>query len=464
VKKFYYSFLLLALFIGISSASAKVDIVGDFGANYGGSDNDRFYSLDWFSDGSYVAVGSTKSSFGTITNSGEEDGLVVIYDKNNNVKKEFTWVSEDTNKSERFYEVKVIDDQSFLACGDATLEGYCVKFKTDGSVVWTRKIGNVSTTNKYSIYKLNNGNFLISNDNVLSRYYILKSTGEIESNVTIGDNQYSGGKITEFVAFNNNIIGVGQSNVTGNTSLFKISNTGELLDTKVFSSDTSSIIDDVDVLDNNLLLSIETGVCNNNCVDVFGNNHNSSGALAIVDPSYNIVKSADLGLAGVSKIVTNIVDDYIVVTANSGDGIHSYLMYFDKSLNLVKKNEYKFEDRSHFSFEDSKINPLNKNVYIVGYIAKEYGTIRNNGGIDAFVMSAHPVVTNESNQSNGSSVVNPSNDTSSENKTEVKEEKKEPIENPETGAFVNTLFVIGLATILAVVVINIRNKKKLFRL
>ena len=460
MKKFYYSFLLLALFVGISNASAKVDIVGDFGANYGGSDNDRFYSLDWFSDGSYVAVGSTESSFGTITNSGEEDGLVVIYDKNNNVKKEFTWVSEGTNKSERFYEVKVIDDQSFLACGDATLEGYCVKFKTDGSVVWTRKIGNVGTRNKYSIYKLNNGNFLISNDNVLSKYYILKSTGEIESNVTIGDNQYSGGKITEFVAFNNNIIGVGQSKDTGNTSLFKISNTGELLDTKVFSSDTSSTIDDVDVLGNNLLLSVETGVCNNNCVDVFGNNHSSSGALAIVDQSYNIVKSVDLGLVAVSKIVTNIVDDYIVVTANSGAGMDSSLMYFDKDLNLVKKNVYKFEDeyRSHFSFEDSKINPLSKNVYIVGYIAKEYGTIRNNGGIDAFVMSAHPVVTNESN---GSSVENPSNNTSSEN---IKEEKKETIENPETGAFVNTLFVIVLATILAVVVISIRNKKKMFRL
>ena len=54
------------------------------------------------------------------------------------------------------------------------------------------------------------------------------------------------------------------------------------------------------------------------------------------------------------------------------------------------------------------------------------------------------------------------NVTPSENKND--NTKKENIKNPETGSFLNVAFVVVLLSILGVVLYNIKNKKKLFKL
>lgn len=57
MKKIIYSVVLFLAFT--LTVFAEYNIVNDVGFNYGGDKNDRFYDLDFFEDGGYVAVGES---------------------------------------------------------------------------------------------------------------------------------------------------------------------------------------------------------------------------------------------------------------------------------------------------------------------------------------------------------------------------------------------------------------------
>ena len=131
----------------LANAEKKLDIKS--GILYGGTLDDVLSDVDFFSNGSYVVVGNTKSTYRNITNLDEPKtmGVIAIYDKDNTLIHEYNYDSIAYSVSPggtTLSQVLVLDDSNFIVCGSHSLGAFCAKVTTAGERVWNTPLASSS--------------------------------------------------------------------------------------------------------------------------------------------------------------------------------------------------------------------------------------------------------------------------------------------------------------------------------
>ena len=136
---------------------------------FGGSNNDRFYSVIETQDGNYVAVGETWSSdIEGLENKGDNDALLVKYDKDGNI----IWQkSFGGNYDDMFYSITETQDGDYIAVGEtcsSDIEGLeeinkcgaiVVKYNKDGNVLW-KKVFYTNESTYFSVIETEDKNIV----------------------------------------------------------------------------------------------------------------------------------------------------------------------------------------------------------------------------------------------------------------------------------------------------------------
>lgn len=152
----------------------KIDAAGNllWQKCFGGSGDDKAYSIQQTSDGGYIVAGTTSSSDGNISaNKGYMDGWVIKLDKAGNLQWEkcFGGTSEDAFKS-----VSQNADGSFILTGytysnDKDVTGnhgwadvWVVKIDISGNILWQKCVGGTNQEYGSSLEKTIDGAYIIS--------------------------------------------------------------------------------------------------------------------------------------------------------------------------------------------------------------------------------------------------------------------------------------------------------------
>jgi len=138
--------------------------------NYGGSGSDTFQSIERTNDGGYVAVGSSKSSDGDLTeNKGSSDFVIAKFDGNGNK----VWIKNYGGSGlDYFYSVQETSDGGYVAVGysyspDGDLTGnkgsndfVIAKFDSDGNKVWIKNYGGSDGDYFNSVQETSDGGYV----------------------------------------------------------------------------------------------------------------------------------------------------------------------------------------------------------------------------------------------------------------------------------------------------------------
>ena len=417
---------------------------------YGGQLNDILYDIDFFSDGKYVVVGETKSTFREIVNNDTSavgtDGVVAIFDKDNKLLKEFSWNNNDGQTIESFNAVKVIDDNSFLVCGLTTTTPHCMKYNLSGELIWEVTLGTdaVEDEDAFDIFMTSDNRFIVSCGSVTSKIFIINNDGTDVQTVQLAENGYSDVDVKSITEYNGKYILAGDKNFLGSTAFTILNQDGTIADQVTFGVDTSSVIEDVKVYGDNLVITVNTGVCNSNCEHVFGKDSNQ-GSIALIDSSYKVKKYTEFGVVTSHSSLQILEDGTIAVTINSA-GTDSYVNYYDKDLNLLASKKYK--GNTNVRFNKTAINPLNKQLYIVGSLQGSYGDLTAAGESDGLVLAVNMVPMDDASHE----AVDPTPEVPSVEPVAEQPQQQKKEDNPKTGAFV-TVGVITLLVIMTIVVL-----------
>ena len=136
---------------------------------FGGSDDDRFWSVIETQDGDYIAVGETWSSdIEGVENKGRYDALLVKYDKDGNI----IWQkSFGGSKNDKFYSIAKTQDGDYIAVGEtcsSDIEGLeeinkcgaiVVKYNKDGNVLW-KKVFYTNESTYFSVIETEDKNIV----------------------------------------------------------------------------------------------------------------------------------------------------------------------------------------------------------------------------------------------------------------------------------------------------------------
>jgi len=160
---------------------------------FGGSDYDRFYSIQQTSDGGYIAVGET-GSYGA----GDMDAFISKLDSSGNL----SWAKTiGGNLYDRFYSIQQTSDGGYIAAGGSESygagEGYrdifISKLDSSGNLSWTKIIGGGLYEDAYSIQQTSDGGYIVGGytngygagnlDALISK---LDSSGNLSWTKTIG--------------------------------------------------------------------------------------------------------------------------------------------------------------------------------------------------------------------------------------------------------------------------------------
>ena len=153
-------------------------------SNFGGTNADYYRGVAATSDGGYVAVGySTGTSGGdwtttNITNHGNDEAIIVKYDKNNNVEWAYSFGG---TYQDYFYAVTETTDGCYVAVGQSygysfgngdwagidsknpgsnNRDATAVKFDSNGNVLWEKNFGGTGSEYYYGVAALANGGFV----------------------------------------------------------------------------------------------------------------------------------------------------------------------------------------------------------------------------------------------------------------------------------------------------------------
>jgi len=171
----------------------KTDASGnlDWEKTFGGTDNDRGYSVQQTSDDGYIIAGYTKSS-----GAGEEDAYLVKTDASGNLDWEKTFggfVSDFT------YTAQQASDSGYIIAGDTRSFGageddaYLAKIDASGSLQWQKTFGGTVWKIGYSVQQATDGGYIsagytYSFNTGDSNFYLLKtdSNGNFQWDKTYG--------------------------------------------------------------------------------------------------------------------------------------------------------------------------------------------------------------------------------------------------------------------------------------
>lgn len=173
----------------------KIDFNGNllWMKNYGGSSDDVFYDIEVLKDGSYIAVGySLSKDLIGVTTSSQEDGLIVKYDSNGNLK----YVNVLAGDSSDIYRgLSATSDGGYVVVGSTLSsdigftqgnvgDGILFKYSSDGNIVWKQKAGLSSEAIYGSIYGIS-----FAKDKTLGLYDVIEisdgsfiTVGKLEGN------------------------------------------------------------------------------------------------------------------------------------------------------------------------------------------------------------------------------------------------------------------------------------------
>jgi len=167
---------LSANFGGVDAFLVKTDSNGNkiWAKNYGGSNHDSFYKVISSSDGGYIAVGYSYSTNYNITQpKGDADAIIAKISSNGTL---LWWKNIGGTDYDSFYSVAQLDDGSFIAVGDSrstngditALKGYydaiMTKFDTNGNILWTKNLGGSEGESFFSITPTIDGGFVVSGE------------------------------------------------------------------------------------------------------------------------------------------------------------------------------------------------------------------------------------------------------------------------------------------------------------
>ncbi|MCL1877070.1 WD40 repeat domain-containing protein [Candidatus Saccharibacteria bacterium] len=144
----------------------------EWNKNFGGSGDDRFYSIAQTPDGGYIVAGCSNSTNDDLTglNKGSYDAIIVKYDSNGEIEwnKNFGGSSWD-----QFQSVAITSDGGYIATGfsrstngdltglnkgdyDATI----VKYDPSGVIEWNKNFGGSRVEYFYSIAQVSDGGYI----------------------------------------------------------------------------------------------------------------------------------------------------------------------------------------------------------------------------------------------------------------------------------------------------------------
>ena len=183
-------FLLLPFYVDAKSLETN-----QFG--YGGAYNETMNSVEATKDGGYIAVGSLKSKKIGEVSTGNGNGLIVKYDKENKVEWQQFYGG---NGFEEFYDVLVLEDGYVLVGYTLSTDiegleslgledGLVVKLDKSGNILWQKIIGGSGEDYIHAVKELSNGNLVIVGRSDSKDAYGLENQGALDAFIGILDRE-----------------------------------------------------------------------------------------------------------------------------------------------------------------------------------------------------------------------------------------------------------------------------------
>ncbi len=218
-------YLFLFVFLTVISLSFSLFAQETWVKTYGGTGNDRGYSLQQTSDGGFIMIGFT-SSF----DAESDDVFLVKTDSNGNT--EWTKVFGGSGSNIGCEVIQVADGGFVLSyytdnSTEQEVDGYAVKTNSMGEILWTKSLGKILNYKNHGIMETTTGDFLFalsSFPNNSNRIVKTDSSGAFIWEKQYGNELYS--IANDFLETNdgNILLTGGQQliNLSGDTNVFLI--------------------------------------------------------------------------------------------------------------------------------------------------------------------------------------------------------------------------------------------------
>jgi uncharacterized delta-60 repeat protein len=127
---------------------------------YGGSNNDKAYSIQQASDGGYIVAGETKP-FGA----GNKDILVLKLASDGNIEWQKTYVGNYTDEA---YSIQQASDGGYIVAGETQSFGagngdiWILKLASDGTIKWQKTYGGTQSDEASSIQQTSDGGYIVA--------------------------------------------------------------------------------------------------------------------------------------------------------------------------------------------------------------------------------------------------------------------------------------------------------------
>lgn len=206
--KIFNRVLTLSEIVSLSDACLSLCNQSSFQKTFGGSNNDRAYSVIQNPDNTFMIAGET-SSFGN----GGSDGYLIKTDMNGNVLWSKTYGGTG---NDLFYDVISTTDGGYAmsgytaSFGSGGKDSYIVKIDSVGNVQWSKAYGGGGDDNAKNIKQTFDGGFILADNlSTLTSIWVLKTdfNGNIQWSKTIGGADKDFGGVLEFTNDGGYLIG-----------------------------------------------------------------------------------------------------------------------------------------------------------------------------------------------------------------------------------------------------------------
>jgi len=140
--------------------------------NFGGSEDDRAYSIQQTTDGGYIIAGESKSNDGDVgENKGQEDYWIVKLDESGNLEWEKSYGG---NLHDRARAIQQTTDGGYIVIGDSNsnsgdvggnngdYDGWFVKLDEQGNMEWEKNFGGPDNDYARSVQQTTDGGYIVA--------------------------------------------------------------------------------------------------------------------------------------------------------------------------------------------------------------------------------------------------------------------------------------------------------------